>query len=193
MARCVAFWETVVISSCTLSISCSVLGSHFLSLLGSKRIGEMSDRVTLTQDLEAVLRAHGVDIRDLPNVVRATHPPYRQFPLQLDGSMLDGYLTLFKKVAYSAILSHAPQVAPRVTSKYDAWEWVKHHARMYMAAPSGASLDRRIVIGGMAGAFDGALIAMGRVKYALHWPLFFRSEFISLRQELSACRMAVFG
>ena len=82
----------------------------------------MSDRVTLTQDLEAVLRAHGVDIRDLPNVVRATHPPYRQFPLQLDGSMLDGYLTLFKKVAYSAILSHAPQVAPRVTSKYDAWE-----------------------------------------------------------------------
>ena len=107
--------------------------------------------------------------------------------------MLDEFFSLFKIVAHFAILAHAPQASTQVTSKYDAWEWVKHHARMYMAAPSGASLDRRIVIGGMAGAFDGALIAMGRVKYALHWPLFFRSEFISLRQELSACRMAVFG
>ena len=35
---------------------------------------------------------------------------------------------------------------------------------MYMEATSGTSLDRRSVIGGMAGAFGRALIAMGRAQ-----------------------------
>ena len=54
-------------------------------------------------------------------------------------------------------------------------------------------LTRRSVIGGLAGALARALIAMGRVKYALHWPLYLRSEFITLWQELSERRMAVLG
>lgn len=106
--------------------------------------------------------------------------------------MLDGFLALFKKVTYCALLPHAPQVATRVTPKYDAWEWVKRDDRMYMGAPSGA-FDRCSIIGGAAGAFGRALIAMGRVKYALHWPLFLRSEPITLWRELSARRTAVFG
>ena len=54
-------------------------------------------------------------------------------------------------------------------------------------------LTRRSVIGGVAGPLARALIAMGRVKYALHWPLYLRFEFITLRQELSERRMAVLG
>ena len=45
----------------------------------------------------------------------------------------------------------------------------------------------------LAGALDRALIARGRVEYALHWPLYLRSEFITLQQEPADCRMAVFG
>ena len=141
----------------------------------------MSGCVAPTQELEAVLRAHGVAIRDVTDVFQALRSPFRQVSLQLDESMLDEFLTLFKKVLYFAVFAHAPQVSTQVTSKYDAWEWVKDHARMYVEAPSGASVDRRSVIGGMADSFDRALIAMGRVKYALHWPLYLRSEFIILR------------
>ena len=45
----------------------------------------------------------------------------------------------------------------------------------------------------MAGAFGRAFIAKSRAKYALHWPLYLRTEFITLWQELSARRMTVFG
>ena len=51
---------------------------------------------------------------------------------------------------------------------------------MYLDAPPEASFDRRGVIGGMENASDRALIAMGRVKYALHWPTFLRVEFLTL-------------
>ena len=44
---------------------------------------------------------------------------------------------------------------------------MKHDARMYLDVSPEASPDRRGVIGGTAYAFDRALIAMGRVKYAL--------------------------
>ena len=94
--------------------------------------------------------------------------------------MLDEFATLFKQVAYFATFAHAPSVTDQVTTKFDAWEWAKYHARMYLDAPTEASFDRRGVIGGMANAFDRALIAMGRVKYALHWPLYFRAEFLTL-------------
>ena len=92
----------------------------------------MSDRATLAQDLETVLRAHGAAVRDLTNVFQDLRSPYRQFPLQLDESTLDEYLALSKKVVYFAIFAHAPQVATQVTSKYDAWGCMKHHARMYL-------------------------------------------------------------
>ena len=131
--------------------------------------------------------------RDSPDVFPECHSPYRQFSFRLGESTLGEFLTLFKKAAYFAVFAHAPQVSTQVTPRYDAWEWAKHHARIYMDAPSGASFDRRSVIGGTAGALDRALIAMVRVKFALHWPVFLRSEFTSVWQELSECRMTVFG
>ena len=59
----------------------------------------MSDRVNLRQELEADLRAHGVAVRELYVVLHELHSPYRQFPAQLDESMLCEFATLFKKVA----------------------------------------------------------------------------------------------
>ena len=50
--------------------------------------------------------------------------------MQLDESTLDEFATLFKKLAYFAVFAHAPQVLAQFTSKFDDWEWVKHHARM---------------------------------------------------------------
>ena len=104
----------------------------------------------------------------------------------MDESTLDVFATLFKKVAHFAAFAHAPQASGE-------WEWVKHHARMFMGAPPEASFDRRGVSGGMAGAFDRARIAMGRAKYALRWPLYLRADFITLRQDLSARRTTIFG
>ena len=44
----------------------------------------------------------------------------------------------------------------------------------------------------MAGAFSRTLIVLGRVKYALQRPVYLRTEFIIMRQELSARRMTIF-
>ena len=143
--------------------------------------------------MEAALRAHGVAVRELNVVLNELHASYRQFPLQFDESMLGEFATLFKKIAYFAVSAHAPQVRVQVTSKFDAWEWAKRHARMYLGALPEASFGRRGVIGGMANASDSALAAMGRVEYALQWPSYLRAEFLSLWQELPACRMAIFG
>ena len=64
---------------------------------------------------------------------------------------------------------------------------------MYLDAPPEASFDRRGAIGGMANAVDHALIAMGRTKYDLRWPTYFRIEFVALWQEVSTSRMTIFG
>ena len=64
---------------------------------------------------------------------------------------------------------------------------------MYLGAPPEASSDRRGAIGGMANAYGRALIAMGRAKYALHWPTYLRVEFAPLCQEVSTSRMTIFG
>ena len=92
-----------------------------------------------------------------------------------------------------SVFARAPHVSDQVTSKFDAWEWVKHHARMYMDAPLEGSCRRRGIIGGMTSAFDRSLIAMARAKYALQWPPYLRTEFTTLRQGFSARRMAIFG
>ena len=99
----------------------------------------MSDRANLQQELEAVLRAHGAAGRELNVVLNESHSSYRQFSLQMDASMLGDFAILFKKVVYFAAIAHAPQVSGQVTSKFDAWEWVKRHARMYMDAPPDTS------------------------------------------------------
>ena len=44
----------------------------------------MSERGNLQQELEAVLRAHGVAVRDLNVVLNELHSSYRQSPLHLD-------------------------------------------------------------------------------------------------------------
>ena len=57
----------------------------------------MSDRVTRTQDREAVLRAPGVAVRDLTNVSHDWRSANRQFPFQWGESMLGEFQTSFKK------------------------------------------------------------------------------------------------
>ena len=101
--------------------------------------------------------------------------------------------TLSKKVVYFAIFAHAPQVATRVSSKYESRERAKQHDRMFTKAPPEAFFGRRRMIGGMVGALGRALFARGRVKFTLRWPLFLRPEFITLWQELSECRITVLG
>ena len=114
----------------------------------------MSERGNLQQELEAVLGAHGVAVRNLNVVLDELHSSYRQFTLRLDETMLGEFVFLFKKISYFAVSAHAQQVSGRVPSKFDAWEWAKRHARMYLDAPTEAPFDRRGVIGGMANAFD---------------------------------------
>ena len=152
----------------------------------------MSDRAYLRLELEAVLRANCLAVRELNVFLNELRSPYRQFSLQLDESVLGGSATLSKKVAHSAVFAHAPQVSDQVASKFDAWEWAKHHARMHMDAPPEASFGRRGVISGTASAFGRALIAMVRAKYALQWPLYLRTEFVTPRQAISARRMNIF-
>ena len=104
--------------------------------------------------------------------------------------MLGEFVSLFKKISYFAVFAHAKQASGQVTSKFDAWEWVKRHAKMYLDALQEAPPDRRGAIGGMANAFDRSLIAMGRVKYALHSPAYLRIEFVTLWQAVPTSRMA---
>ena len=140
----------------------------------------MSERGNLQQELAAVPRARGVAVRNLNVVPNELLSPYRQFSLKLDESTLGDFATLHKRILHFAVFAHAPQASGHVTSKFDAWEWAKHHARMYLDAPKEAHFDRRSVIGGMANAFGRALITMGRARYALHWPAYLRFEFVSL-------------
>ena len=44
----------------------------------------MSDRANMRRELEAVLRAHGVAVRELTVVLNELHPSYRQFSLHMD-------------------------------------------------------------------------------------------------------------
>ena len=119
--RGVFYWETVVIlfPSRSLHFLPRVRFSISFLLLAAKEKAKMSDRATLMQDLETVLRAHGAAPRDLNNVFQEAHTPYRQFSLQLDESTSDEFSASFKKVVYFAIFAHAPQVSTQVSSKYD--------------------------------------------------------------------------
>ena len=95
----------------------------------------MSERGNLQQELEAALRPHGVAARNLKGVSNELHSSYRQFSLHLNEPMPGEFVTLFKQILYYAVFAHAQQVSGQVTSKFDAWEWVKRHARMYLDAP----------------------------------------------------------
>ena len=103
----------------------------------------MSERRNLQQELEAVLRPDGVAVRNLKGVSNELHSPYRQFSLHSNETMLGESVPSFKQISYYAVFAHAQQASDQVAPKFDAWEWVKHHARMYLDAPPGAPFDRR--------------------------------------------------
>ena len=48
--------------------------------------------------------------------------------------MLGEFVSSFKKISYFAVFAHKKQASDQVTSKFDAWEWVKHHAKMFLDA-----------------------------------------------------------
>ena len=95
----------------------------------------MSERGNLQQELEAVLRPHGVAVRNLRGVLNELHSSYRQFSLHLNKTMLGEFVSLFKQISYYAVFVHAQRAPGQVTSKFDAWEWVKRDARMRLDAP----------------------------------------------------------
>ena len=123
-------------------------------------------------------------VGDVNSILNEASSPYRQFPLQLSDSQLDQFLALFKRVLYFATFAHAPKVGPEASPKYDSWEWVQKHARLYVGRPPDVSFHRRGAPGGMAGIFGWAPVALGRLKYALHWPMPLCSGFIYLWWEL---------
>ena len=100
----------------------------------------MLERGNLRKELEALLRPHGVAARNLKDVLDELHSPYRQFSVHLDGTLLGEFVSLFKQISHFAVFAHAEQVSERANSKFGAWEWVKHHARMCLDAPSEAPL-----------------------------------------------------
>ena len=95
----------------------------------------MSERGNLQQELEAVLRPRGVAVRNLKGVLNELHSSYCLFSLHLNETMLGEFVSLFKQISYYAVFVHAQQASGQVTSKFDAWAWVKRHARMYLDAP----------------------------------------------------------
>ena len=56
----------------------------------------------------------------------------------LDETRLNEFVSLFKQISYFAIFAHAEQVSDQTNSKFEAWEWVKQHVRMYLDAPKEA-------------------------------------------------------
>ena len=81
----------------------------------------METRGTLQNELETMLRPHGVTARGLGDVLDSLHASLRQFSLKLDENMLDEFATLPKGVAYFAVFGHAPKVPNQVNSKFDDW------------------------------------------------------------------------
>ena len=92
----------------------------------------MSERGKLQLELETVLRPHGVAARNLKGVLNGLHSPYRQSSAHLNETMLGNFVSKFTQILYFAVFAHAQQASDQVTSKFDAWEWVKHHARLYL-------------------------------------------------------------
>ena len=149
----------------------------------------MSERSDLVKEVDRLLRSRGVSREDVGLLLDDVKTNFSRFSLHLRGAEVDDFLETFKRVLYFALFAHAPSTPDQAKSKFAAWEWVKEYAKKYLDAPQNAEFDRRVVIGGMANVFDRSLIAMGRIRYSVHWPEPLRSEFISLWQTLSESRM----
>ena len=151
----------------------------------------MSGSSDLEKDVERFLRSRGVSWGDVGSVLDNVKTNYSQFSSYLQGDEIDEFSDTFKRVLYFALFAHAPTTPAQVESKFAAWERVKEYAKKYLNAPDDAVFDQRVVIGGLANVFDRALIALGRIKYEVHWPEPLRSEFIALWQTLSENRTRV--
>ena len=106
-------------------------------------------------------------------------------------SEAEHFLGIFKKVLYFAIFAHSPPAPGQANTKYAAWARVKEYAEKFLSASADAKFDRRVVIGAMANVFDRSLIALGRIKYAVHWCPKLRREYMDLWQTLTDRRMMV--
>ena len=82
----------------------------------------MSERDGLQQELEALLRPHGVAARNLKEILTKLHPSYRQFSLDLDETRLGEFVSLFKQISHFAVFANAEQVSGQTNSKFEAWE-----------------------------------------------------------------------
>ena len=153
----------------------------------------MGDLADLRTEIERLLRGSGVAWDQVGSVLDNVKSRYPQFAADLSVGDEEIFLSTFKKVLYFALFAHAPSMPTQAATKYDAWLWVKEYAGKFLNATDEANFDKRTVIGGMATAFDRALIVMGRIKFPLYWPTTLRSEFISLWSTLSDRRMSVNG
>ena len=153
----------------------------------------MGDLTDLRKEIERLLRGSGVAWDQVGSVLDSVKSQYSQFSVDLPVDDEEIFLSTFKKVLYFALFAHAPSMPTQAATKYDAWLWVKEYAGKFLNATDEANYDKRTVIGGMADAFDRALIAMGRIKYPLYWTPTLRGEFISLWSTLTDRRMSVNG
>ena len=83
----------------------------------------MSAHDALRRELETVLRARRVPARDLSDILSVLHSSCRQFPLELDASKLDEFVTSFKQVVDFSVFAHAPTASTQVASQLEAREW----------------------------------------------------------------------
>ena len=153
----------------------------------------MGDFAGVLKTVEQALRGSGVPWRQVGNILDHVKSQYTEFSVDLSVDDEDKFLCTFKRVLYFALFAHAPRSPEQVSNKHEAWLWVKDYVGKFINATEEANCDKRTVVSGMAEAFDRALLAMGRIKYPLHWPPSLCGEFISIWSNLSDHRMALNG
>ena len=123
------------------------------------------------------LRNEGYNLTETSEVCGNLRNVYPPDPLCYEGKALEDFLVSFKRALYFSLFAHAKSVAPVVSTKFEAWEWVKVHASLFLQASDAVSFPRREVFTGLAKAFDKALVTMGRAHYPIYWPPGMHGEF----------------
>ena len=153
----------------------------------------MGDLAEVRKTIEQALRGSGVAWKQVGSILDFVKSQYSEFSVDLSVDDEEKFLRTFKRVLYFAIFAHAPQSPEQVANKHEAWLWIKDYVGKFVNATKDAKCDMRTVVSGMAEAFDRALIAMGRIKYPLHWPPTLCGEFVTIWSTLSDHRMALNG
>ena len=125
----------------------------------------MDDSKSLEEDIESVLRSHGVPLGEVQNVLDKVKSSYSQFSVDLNDMEAEHFLDTLEKVLFFAFFPRAP-VSGQASTKFMAWAWVKEYTEKFLNASDDAKFDKRMVIGGMADIFGRSLIALRRIKYA---------------------------